>query len=166
MRSPDYTQLTEPVNESNNFLKPRTRGGVVLYSLGLTKGSVIFIAVDTGAEVTREKFHILPMPDVVISHLDALAVKDKKILSQDLTFLYHGFVIPAAPPPFDTADKHFPTLPADAPPPTEDNSSYPTNKHDFTNYGCKCEETEDLQTKTYITQSRKNWGCAYCGRRN
>lgn len=159
MKSSDYTQLADPVNESNNSLKPWTRGGVVLYSLGPTKGSVIFIAVNTGAEVTREKFHILPMPDVVISHLDALAVKDK-------TFLYHGLVIPAAPPPFDTADKHFPTLPTDAPPPTEDNTSYPTNKHDFTNHGCKCEETEDLQTKTYITQSRRNWGCAYCGRRN
>ena len=40
----DYAQLTEPVNETTyNSLKPRTRGGVALYSLGNTKGSVIFM---------------------------------------------------------------------------------------------------------------------------
>ena len=65
----DYAQLTEPVNETTyNSLKPRTRGGVALYSLGNTKGSVIFMTLDTGTEVAREKFHLLPMPDVVVSH--------------------------------------------------------------------------------------------------
>ena len=40
----DYAQLTEPVNETTyNSLKPRTRGGVALYSLGNTKGSVIIM---------------------------------------------------------------------------------------------------------------------------
>ena len=72
----DYAQLTEPVNETTyNSLKPRTRGGVALYSLGNIKGSVIFMILDTGTEVAREKFHILPMPDVVISHLNALSAK-------------------------------------------------------------------------------------------
>ena len=77
----NYAQLIELVNETtNNSLEPRTRGGVALYSLGNTKGSVIFMTLDTGTEVAREKFHIKPMPDVVISHLNALAAKDKKTL--------------------------------------------------------------------------------------
>ena len=75
----DYAQLTEPVNETTyNSLKPRNRGGVALYSLGNTKGSVIFMTLDTGTEVAREESHILPMPDVVIPHLYALAAKGKK----------------------------------------------------------------------------------------
>ena len=35
------------------------------------------MTLDTGMEVAREKFHLLPMPDVVILHLNALAAKDK-----------------------------------------------------------------------------------------
>ena len=67
----DYAQLTEPVNETTyNSLKTRTRGGAALYSLGNSKGSVIYMTLDTGTEVAREKFHILPMPDVAISHLN------------------------------------------------------------------------------------------------
>ena len=62
----DYAQLTEPVNETTyNSLNPRIRGGVALYSLGNSKGSIIFMTLDTGTEVAREKFHLLPMPDVV-----------------------------------------------------------------------------------------------------
>ena len=46
-----------------NSLKPRTRGGVALYSLGNIKGSVIFMILYTGTEVAREKFHILPFAE-------------------------------------------------------------------------------------------------------
>ena len=77
----DYAQLTEPANETTfNSLKPRNRGGVALYSLGNTEGSVIFMTLDTGIEVDRDNFHMLPVPDVVISNLNALAAKDKKTL--------------------------------------------------------------------------------------
>ena len=87
----DYAQLTEPVNETtHNTLKPRTRGGVALYPLGNSKGSVKFMALDSGVEVVREKFHVLPMPDIVILHLNAMASKDKKTISKDPAFLYHG----------------------------------------------------------------------------
>ena len=50
------------------------------------------MTLDTGMEVAREKFHLLPMPDVVISHLNALAAKDKKTLSRTPDFLYHGLI--------------------------------------------------------------------------
>lgn len=70
----DYAQLTEPVDETTyNSLEPRTRGGVALYSLGNTKGSVVFMTLDTDTEFAREKFHTLPISDVVLLHLNALA---------------------------------------------------------------------------------------------
>ena len=77
----DYAQLTEPVNETTqNSLKPRTRECVALYSSGYTKGSVIFMSLDTGTEAAREKLHILPMPDVVTSHLTPQLRKTRKHL--------------------------------------------------------------------------------------
>ena len=73
---------------------------------------------DTGTEVAREKFHLLPMPDVVIYHLNALAAKDKKTFSNTTDFLYHGYtmisVIPADIPSYDTADNYFSPLPTEA----------------------------------------------------
>ena len=103
----DYAQLTEPVNETTyNSLKPRNRGGVALYSLGNTKGSVIFMTLDTGREVAREESHILPMPDVVIPHLYALAAKGKKTLGIDSASIYHGLVIPVELPHQDVENTH------------------------------------------------------------
>ena len=48
---------------------------------------------DTGTEVAREKFHILPLPDVVKSHLNVLTAQDKKTLGNKPTFIYHSLVI-------------------------------------------------------------------------
>ena len=122
----DFAQLTEPVNEiTYNSLKPRTRGGVALYSLGNTEGSVIFMTLDTAIEVAREKFHLLPMPDVVISHLKVLAAKDKKTISANPVFLYHGLVIPDDTRYHDDDDTHFSPLPTESPVTTEDHSFYP-----------------------------------------
>ena len=107
----DYAQLTEPVNETTyNSPMARTRGGVALYSLGNTKGTVIFMTLDTGIEVVREKFHLPLMPDVVISHLNALAAKDKKTISADPVFLYRGLIIPDDTPSHDADDIHFSPL--------------------------------------------------------
>ena len=41
------------------------------------------------------------MPDVVISHLNALAAKDKKTISADPVSLYYGLVIPDDAPYYD-----------------------------------------------------------------
>ena len=107
----DYAQLTEPVNETTyNSPMARTRGGVALHSLGNTKGTVIFMTLDTGIEVVREKFHLPLMPDVVISHFNALAAKDKKTISADPVFLYRGLVIPDDTPSHDADDIHFSPL--------------------------------------------------------
>ena len=72
------------------------------------------MTLDTGTEVAREKFHLLPMPDVVIYHLNALAAKDKKTFSNTTDFLYHGLVIPDDIPSYDTADNYFSPQPTEA----------------------------------------------------
>ena len=50
--------------------------------------------LDTGAVVVRSKFTVLPMPDIVIKHLTALAAADKKTVSKNPLFQYHGRAIP------------------------------------------------------------------------
>ena len=62
------------------------------------------MTLDTGTEVAREKFHLLPMPDVVVSHLNALAAKDKKTISKEPYFLYHGLDVSEETPPPDLED--------------------------------------------------------------
>ena len=67
------------------------------------------------------------MPDVVVSHLKALAAKDKKTISADPVFLYHGLVIPDDMPHYDADGTHFPSLPTEAQVITQDHSLYPTD---------------------------------------
>ena len=52
-----------------------------------------FLLLDTGAVVVRSKFTVLPMPDIVIKHLTALAAADKKTVSKNPLFQYHGRAI-------------------------------------------------------------------------
>ena len=84
------------------------------------------MTLDTGIEVARQKSHLLPMPDVVISHLNALAARDKKTISADPVFLYHGLVIPDVTPYYDADDTHFSPLYTEAPVIT----FYPIDDHD------------------------------------
>ena len=93
------------------------------------------MTIDNGTEVAREKFHILPIPDVIISYLNALAAKDKKTLGVDPAFMNHGFVIPDELPHQDVEDTHFSPLPTDTQPSIVDNSFYPTEEHDSSNHG-------------------------------
>ena len=93
----DYVQLVEPVNMStHNTLTPRTRGGVALLPLSNSSGAVKFLLLDTGAVVIRSKFTVLLMPDLVINHLTALAAADKKTVTKDPLFQYHGRSISAS----------------------------------------------------------------------
>ena len=91
VRSLDYVQLVEPVNMSTHkTLAPRTRGGVALLPLSNSSAAVKFLLLDTGAALNRSKFTMLPMPDLVINHLTALAAADKKTVNKDPLFQYHG----------------------------------------------------------------------------
>ena len=70
------------------------------------------------------------MPDVVMSHLNALAAKDKKMISSDPVSKYHGLVIPDDTPHHNADDTYFSPLPTEAPVTTEDCSFYSTDDHD------------------------------------
>ena len=109
------------------------------------------MTLDTETEVAREKFHILPMLDVVISHINALAAKDKKTLGVDPAFMYHGLVIPDEIPHQDVEDTHFPPLPTDTQPTIADNSFYPTEEHDC-NHGGESAIIEDSYNQEYIVE--------------
>ena len=113
----------------------------------------IFMTLDTGTEVAREKFHLLPMPDVVISHLNALAAKDKKTFSNSPDFLYHGLIIPDDIPSYDTADNYISPLPTEAPPLTEKNSFYPTEDHDSSSRGGDYADQEEIQKPTPLIET-------------
>ena len=103
------------------------------------------MTLDTGTKVAREKFHLLPMLDVVVSHLNSLAAKGKKMISKEPAFLYHGLVIPDDTPTSDLDDTHFSPLPTEAPHPTTDHSSHPPDDHDSSNHGGEKTETEEPQ---------------------
>ena len=91
------------------------------------------------------------MPDVVISHLNALATKDKKTLGVDPAFMYHGLVIPDEIPHQDVEDTLFSPLPTDTQPTIADNSFYPTEEHDC-NHGGESAIIEDSYNQEYIVE--------------
>ena len=117
---------------------------IVFYSLGNTKGSVIFMTLDTGTEIAREKFHLLPMPDVVVSHLSALAAKDRKIISKEPSFLCHGLDVSEETPKPDLEDEIFYPLSTEETSPTPADSSHPPDNYDSSNHrGGEQTETEE-----------------------
>ena len=110
------------------------------------------MTLDTGIEVAREKLHHLPMPDADISHLNALAVKDKKSIRGDPAFLYHGLVIPDDASYFDADDSHSSPLPTVI---TEGYSFYPTDDHDSPNRGGEYEEIEETRMSESPTENQQ-----------
>ena len=75
------------------------------------------------------------MPDVVISHLNALLQKIRK--HSELAFTLYGLVIPDEIPHQDVEDTHFTPLPTDTQPTIADNSFYPTEELDSFNHGSR-----------------------------
>ena len=98
------------------------------------------MTLDLGTEVDREKFHLLLMPDVIVSHLNALAVKDKKTISKEPAFLF----IPDDTPTSDLDDTYISPLPTETPHPTTDHSSSSPDDHDSSNNGG--EQTETVES--------------------
>lgn len=70
----DYVQATMPYTD--NSMRGRTQGCIVGVSTGNRTGSVTMMSLSTGELVTRDTFKILPMPDIVIAHLNKLATRD------------------------------------------------------------------------------------------
>jgi hypothetical protein len=70
----DYVQATVP--DPNNTMKTRTEGCIAGFPTGNLTGSVKMQSLRTSSMVTRDKFTILPMPDLVIDHIDFTAAKE------------------------------------------------------------------------------------------
>ena len=71
----DYVQVHNDVID--NSTKPRTAGAIALMSSGNLEGSWYYMLLANERIVKRTKATVLPMPDEVILHLNALASKRK-----------------------------------------------------------------------------------------
>ena len=70
----EYVQATVPMTD--NSMKARTEGCVTLMPTRNVNGSVWCYRLSTGTLVRRDQLVSLPMPDMVIQHLNDLACQD------------------------------------------------------------------------------------------
>lgn len=73
----DYVQC-ESVNIIRNSMTPRTEGAIALMPTGNLQGSVKFYCLATDSVITRDHWRDLPMPPIVVAHLNDLAGPSKK----------------------------------------------------------------------------------------
>ncbi len=76
VRFGDYAQTHEPGIIKNSQVA-RTEGAIALLSVGNINGSVKFFKLSTRSIITRDKFTMLPMPDTVVSYINALVGAQK-----------------------------------------------------------------------------------------
>ena len=57
-------------NMADNTLSPRTTGGLTMYDTGNGQGTWYIYNLNTDRLIRRNKFTILPIPDIVINHLN------------------------------------------------------------------------------------------------
>ena len=74
MQFGDYVQAT--VDNTDNTMRSRTQGCIALLPTGNLTGSVKMWCLATNATVTREKFKILPMPDLIVTHITSIAASE------------------------------------------------------------------------------------------
>ena len=70
----EYVQAVVP--NTNNSMQSRTEGCITLLPIGNLQGSVRMLSLATMKVVTRDNFTVLPIPDLILSHLEKAAIKD------------------------------------------------------------------------------------------
>ena len=70
----EYVQAT--VSDTDNTMRSRTQGCIALLPTGNLTGSVKMWCLATNATVTKDQFKILPMPDLVVTHITSLAATE------------------------------------------------------------------------------------------
>lgn len=70
----DYVHATVP--NPNSSMAPRTQGCIVLLPTGNSTGSVKMWCLATNHTVTRDQFTILPIVDLVNTHIDSIATSE------------------------------------------------------------------------------------------
>ena len=69
-----FGEYCQAINrDTDNTMKARTQGCIVLLPLGNLSHSVKMLSLSTMKIITRDQFTVLPMPDLVISYLNNLA---------------------------------------------------------------------------------------------
>jgi hypothetical protein len=66
-----YCQVHEEDTPCNSQ-SPRTKGAISLGPSGNLQGGYKFMALNTGKKITRRSWDVIPMPDTVIAHVNAL----------------------------------------------------------------------------------------------
>jgi hypothetical protein len=66
-----YCQVHEE-DTPRNSQSPRTKGAISLGSSGNLQGGYKFMALNTRKKITRRSWDVIPMPDMVIPHANAL----------------------------------------------------------------------------------------------
>ena len=78
----DYCQAHD--NKSDNTLKTRTTSALTVYDTGNLDGTWYLYNLNTDKLIKRNRFQILPMPDVVINYLNNM--KEAKDISEEINF--------------------------------------------------------------------------------
>ncbi len=75
-----YCQIAKNV-ETQNSLAPRMRAAISLGNSGNLTGGQLFLTLETGAIVTRHQWVVLPMPLLVINHVNYFGWREPSILT-------------------------------------------------------------------------------------
>jgi hypothetical protein len=75
-----YCQIVKNV-ERQNSLALRMRAAILFGTSGNLTGSQLFLALDTGAIVTRHQWVVLPMPPLIIDHVNFVGWREPSILT-------------------------------------------------------------------------------------
>jgi hypothetical protein len=85
----DYVQAhrNDP-STLNNARIPRTDGAIALYPTGNLEGSWYFFNLNTNAIIKRDRWTKLPMPDMVITHLNNISEREERPHQREPLFAY------------------------------------------------------------------------------
>ena len=72
----DYVEADR--NVLDNTMATRSDGGIALFDTGNAEGSWHVYNLDTGKVIKRNSLHVLPMPQIVVDHLDQMAQRDRR----------------------------------------------------------------------------------------
>ena len=74
--------MTAP-NIRSNFMQARTDGDIAFLSTGNKEGTIYAYNLATGRIVKRDKWTVLPIPDIVVKHLNEIAASDNPMKRVD-----------------------------------------------------------------------------------